>query len=65
MRVGRDAARIADEVLGHLIGLRGSQVEVTMEIVVHVPGGVEPDVVRTVTENAAVLKFRHAGFEKE
>ena len=29
------------------------------------PGGISEDVVRTVSENAAVLGFSHASFEKE
>jgi hypothetical protein len=31
-RVGRDAGRIADEVIAHLSGLMGSSVKVTLEI---------------------------------
>ena len=31
-RVGRDARRIADEILAHLVGLVGSTVKVTLEI---------------------------------
>ena len=31
-RVGRDAGRIADEVVTHLVGLVGSNVRVTLEI---------------------------------
>lgn len=64
-RVGRDAGRIADEVLAHLAGLPGADVSVTLEINVRVPEGVKDDVVRTVSENATALKFTHASFEKE
>jgi hypothetical protein len=64
-RVGRDAGKIADEVLSHLVALPGAKVTVTMEIEVKVPGGVESDIVRIVTENANSLKFSHAGFETE
>ena len=31
-RVGRDASRIADEVIAHLAGLVGANVKVTLEI---------------------------------
>ena len=64
-RVGRDAGKIADEVLSHLVALPGAKVSVTMEIEIKVPGGVESDIVRIVTENANALKFSHASFERD
>ena len=64
-RVGRDAAKIAEEVIAHLTGLVGAEVKVTMEIEVRVPTGAPESVVRTVTENARTLKFTSQGFEKE
>jgi hypothetical protein len=36
-RVGRDAGRIADEVISHLTALVGSEVKVMLEIEAHVP----------------------------
>ena len=56
-RVGRDAGRIADEVVAHLAGLIGADVTVTLEIDATVPDGVPDQVVRTVTENGRTLKF--------
>ena len=64
-RVGRDAGRIADEVIAHLDGLIGANVTVTLEIEARVPNGVPPNVVRTVTENGITLKFTSQGFEAE
>jgi predicted AAA+ superfamily ATPase len=64
-RVGRDAGRIAEEVIAHLTGLVGSSVMVTLEIEANVPEGVPDNVVRTVTENSRTLKFSTHGFEKE
>jgi predicted AAA+ superfamily ATPase len=64
-RVGRDASKIADEVITHLAGLLGSSVRVTLEIEADIPNGTPDNVVRTVTENSRVLKFSHAGFEEE
>jgi predicted AAA+ superfamily ATPase len=64
-RVGRDASRIADEVISHLSGLVGAQVTVTIEVQASVPAGVPDNVVRTVTENSRTLKFTSQGFEKE
>jgi predicted AAA+ superfamily ATPase len=63
-RVGRDAGRIADEVIAHLAGLVGSDVTVTLEISAVVQGGVPDKVVRTVTENCRTLKFKDHGFEE-
>lgn len=64
-RAGRDAARIADEVIAHLSGLMGASVTVTLEIQAVVPAGVPDNVVRTVTENSRTLKFSSHGFEAE
>ena len=47
-RVGRDASRIADEVIAHLGGLVGAKVTVTLEISADIPAGVPDHVVRTV-----------------
>lgn len=64
-RVGRDAGRIAEEVLAHLAGIDGAVVKVTLEIQAQVPTGVPDDKVRIVTENCRVLKFSSQGFEQE
>ena len=64
-RVGRDASRLADEVLAHLVGLVGSTVKVTLEIEAEIPSGAPDNVVRTVTENSRTLKFTNQGFEAE
>jgi len=64
-RVGRDASRIADEVIAHLAGLVGAKVRVTLEIEAEIPSGAPDNVVRTVTENGRTLKFNSQGFEKE
>jgi hypothetical protein len=64
-RVGRDAGRIADEVIKHLSGLVGSSVKVTLEIEADVSAGMPENVVRTVTENSRTLKFSSHGFENK
>ena len=65
-RAGRDASRIADEVISHLVGLINSNVKVTLEIEAEIPAGAPDTVVRTVTENSRTLKFSPgSGFEKE
>lgn len=64
-RLGRDAGRIAEEVIAHLDALAGSEVTLTLEISAVVAAGVPENVVRTVTENSRTLKFTTHGFEKE
>jgi predicted AAA+ superfamily ATPase len=64
-RVGRDASRIAEEVIAHLSGLVGANVTVTLEVEAVIPSGAPDHVVRTVTENSRTLKFMSQGFEKE
>jgi hypothetical protein len=43
----------------------GAEVEVTLEIHARLPGGAPDNVVRTVAENARMLKFEGYGFEAE
>lgn len=62
-RVGRDAARIAEEVIVHL--LNGSDVQVTLEIQARSAEGFPENVVRIVSENSRALQFRNSGFEPE
>ena len=64
-RVGRDASRIADEVIAHLAGQVGSELTVTLEIAASLPEGASDQIVRTVTENSRTLKFTNHGFESE
>ena len=64
-RVGRDASRIADEIIAHLSGLVGSNVTVTIEIQAEIPDGAPDHIVRTVTENSQTLRFTSHGFEIE
>lgn len=64
-RAGRDAGRIADEVLAHLVSLVGADVTITLEIEATMPSGAPEHVVRTVTQNGQDLKFTCGGFETE
>ncbi len=63
-RVGRDAGRIAEEVIQHLAGLVSADVKVTLEIEANIPDGAPDHVVRTVTENCRTLQFTSQGFEE-
>jgi predicted AAA+ superfamily ATPase len=64
-RVGRDAGRIADEVISHLVGQMGAAVTVTIEIEATLPNGATDSLVRAVTENSRTLKFNSFGFETD
>jgi hypothetical protein len=64
-RVGRDAGRVAEEVIAHLTGVVGAKVTVTLEVEAYIPSGASDHVVRTVTENSRTLKFTSHGFERE
>jgi hypothetical protein len=64
-RLGRDASRIAEEIVQHLVALRGAHVEVTLDIAADIPDGAPDHVVRTVTENGRTLRFTSQGFEEE
>lgn len=63
VRAGRDAARIEEEVIVHL--LNGSDVKVTLEIQALSPGGFPENIVRIVRENSRALKFRIYEFEED
>ncbi len=64
VRLGRDAADMANEVVQHLMKLPGARVEVTLEIQAEIPNGAPDDVVRTVSENCRTLKFATFDFEE-
>lgn len=63
-RLGRDAGRIAQEVVAHLNGLVGTDVSVTLELRATNADGFPDDVVRIVSENTASLRFLTHGFEE-
>ena len=65
LRVGRDASRIADEVIQHLSKFIGANVEVTLEIRAEMPDGATEKTIRDVTENCRTLRFDSFGFEEE
>jgi predicted AAA+ superfamily ATPase len=64
-RAGRDAGKIAEEIIQHLTLQPGATVEVILEIQAQMPEGASDSTVRTVMENARTLKFTTHSFEKE
>jgi predicted AAA+ superfamily ATPase len=63
LRLGRDAAQIAEEVVQHLTRILGAEVEITLEIQAALPEGASEKLVRDVTENCRTLRFENYGFE--
>jgi hypothetical protein len=49
-RVGKDADRIAEEVIQQLTDAIGAEVEITIQIQAHFPNAASEQVIRTVTE---------------
>jgi hypothetical protein len=44
--------------------MAGADVKVTLEVHADIPGGVSPEMVRTITENCRTLRFDPHGFEE-
>ena len=65
LKLSSGAGQVAEEVVHHLAGLLDSEVEVVLEVRAKAPGGIPDSVVRTVSENAATLKFQSFEFEEE
>ncbi|HJT30911.1 MAG TPA: Swt1 family HEPN domain-containing protein [Pirellulales bacterium] len=64
VRLGRDASRIAEEVVQHLTAIVGATVEVTLEIHANLPDGASDKLARDITENCRTLRFDTHGFEE-
>ena len=64
IRLGRDASRIAEEVIQHLSSIVDADVDVTLEIHAKLPEGAGEKLVRDVTENCRTLRFDNYGFEE-
>lgn len=64
VRLGRDASRIAEEVVQHLAGIVGANVDITLEIHCELPDGASEKLVRDITENCRTLGFDSYGFEE-
>ncbi|MEF3274730.1 MAG: DUF499 domain-containing protein [Chloroflexus sp.] len=64
-RMVRDAGKIAEEIIYHLVSQDGADVTVTLEITARFPKGADERLVRIVTENARALHFDQQAFESE
>ena len=56
-RLNRDFGQVAQEVISHLTGLVGANVEIVVEVRAESDEGFSEQVARTVTENSKALKF--------
>jgi len=63
-RLNRDFGRVAQEVVSHLTGLFGTEVEITVEITARNVDGFPDTTVRNVTENAKTLRFTDHDFDE-
>ena len=63
-RYASDFKKLADEILGPLGATAGVTLNVTIEIEATASDGFDDAKVRTVSENAATLKFEQSGFEE-
>jgi hypothetical protein len=61
---GRDASRIAEEVVQHFSSIVGSKVHATLDIQVELPEDASDKPIRDITENCRTLKFDDYGFEE-
>lgn len=62
-RYGREFTRLQQEIIAHLVATEASSVRITVELDATRPDGFGDDTVRTVSENARVLRFDRADFE--
>jgi len=63
-RYAGDFSKLAQEVIAHLAAVTGVELEVRVEITARAIGGFDETKVRTVNENATVLRFDDTGFEQ-
>lgn len=62
-RVNKNVNDYLTEVIQHLMGVDGADVELTLEVSVTAPDGIPATTVRTVSENCRTLKIQDFGFE--
>jgi hypothetical protein len=63
-RVGIEIQQLYEEVIRHLIGNVGAQVEISLKVKVEAPDGLSRSVERTVWENCHALQVKKFGFDE-
>ena len=61
-RYGREFTRLQQEIIAHLAAVEGGTLQITVELRAHQPEGFSQSTVRTISENADVLRFEQADF---
>jgi predicted AAA+ superfamily ATPase len=60
-RASLQMSAFVEEVMSHLQALPGAQIEMTLEVQVNAPGGIDESTARIVLENSAALKVEKPG----
>ena len=60
-RASLQMSTFMEEVMSHLQALDGAEVEMTLEVQVKAPGGIDEQTARIVLENSAALKVENPG----
>jgi hypothetical protein len=60
-RASLQMSAFVEEVMSHLQALPGAQIEMTLEVQVNAPGGIDEQTARIVLENSAALKIDKPG----
>ena len=63
VRINKDVSTYVNEVLSHLMSLPNADVQIRLDVDIHVPDGTPSHVVTTVSENCRTLKIDNFRFE--
>ena len=63
VRINKDVNTYVQEIIQHLTGVSGAEVELRLEVEVNAPNGIPNNTVRTVSENCRTLKVKDFGFD--
>ncbi len=64
VRINKEISTYVSEVLSHLMNLPGAEVDIRLDVDIHVPNGAPSNVVTTVSENCRTLKIENFRFEE-
>ena len=64
VRINKEISTYVSEVLSHLMNLPGAEVDIRLDVDIHVPDGAPSNVVTTVSENCRTLKIESFRFEE-
>ena len=64
IRINKEVSTYVNEVLSHLMNLPNAEVQIRLDVDIHVPDGTPSNVVTTVSENCRTLKIDSFRFEE-